>query len=66
MQNQRKARVDNVIGLLGVTHHPKNNKFQARITLDKRTQSLGYFKTPEAAHAAYVEAKRRLHEGCTI
>jgi len=66
LQNQRKARVDNTLGLLGVTHHPKNNKFQARITLDKKTQSLGYFKTPEEAHAAYLAAKRRLHEGCTI
>ena len=65
-QNQRKARVDNILGMLGVTHHPKNNTFQARITLNKKTQSLGYFKTPEEAHAAYLEAKRRLHAGCTI
>jgi hypothetical protein len=66
LQNQRKARVDNALGLLGVTRHSKNNKFQARITLDKKTHSLGYFKTAEEAHAAYVEAKRRLHAGCTI
>jgi len=66
LQNQRKAQADNLLGVLGVTHHPKNNKFQARITLDKKTRSLGYFKTAEEAHAAYIEAKRRLHEACTI
>lgn len=66
LQNQRRARSDNLLGLLGVTKHAKNNKFQARITLDKKTLSLGYFHTPDEAHAAYVEAKRRLHPGCTI
>jgi len=66
LQNQRKARVDNLLGLLGVTHHPKNNKFQARITLDKKTRSLGYFKTADEAHAAYLKAKRELHVGNTL
>ena len=27
---------------------------------------LGGYPTPELAHAAYVQAKRRLHEGCTL
>jgi hypothetical protein len=28
--------------------------------------ALGYFDTKDEAHAIYIEAKRRLHEGCTI
>lgn len=31
----------------------------------KRTH-LGLFKTIEQAEAAYLDAKRRLHEGCSI
>ena len=27
---------------------------------------LGSFPTPEAAHAAYLAAKRKLHAGCTL
>jgi hypothetical protein len=27
---------------------------------------LGYFKTPEEAHQAYVQAKRKHHHTCTI
>ncbi len=66
MENQRNAHRNNKTGLLGVTLHPKNRKYQARIQVDGRPQSLGYFQTPEEAHAAYLEAKRRLHDGCTI
>lgn len=66
LQNQRQAQSDNILGVLGVTRHAKNNKFQARITLNSKTRSLGYFHTAELAHAAYLEAKRRLHAGCTI
>lgn len=34
-------------------------------SLGKRVH-LGYFDTPELAHAAYLDAKRRLHAGCTL
>jgi len=66
IQNQRRAQADNILGVLGVTHHAKNNKFQARITVGGRTRSLGYFASAVEAHAAYLEAKRTLHAGCTI
>lgn len=39
---------------------------RAQVVVDGRAVYLGTFDTPEEAHAAYVEAKRRLHEGCTL
>jgi hypothetical protein len=27
---------------------------------------IGYFKDPQEAHEAYLEAKRRFHNSCTI
>jgi len=63
-QNMRKARSDNQVGLLGVSPNRKN--FQAEIRLNGRGYYLGTFRTPEAAHAAYLRAKRVLHSGCTI
>lgn len=27
---------------------------------------VGRYVSPELAHAAYLDAKRRMHEGCTI
>lgn len=69
-QNQRRARSDNKAGLLGVFHryHTKNSgeRFLAMISVDGRLKRIGLFPSAEEAHAAYVEAKRRLHEGCTI
>lgn len=63
-QNQRNARSDNQTGVLGV--HPVKGKFRASIRVNGKLKHLGYHNTPEAAHAAYLEAKRALHEGCTI
>lgn len=38
-----------------------SGKWRARITVDGRELHLGSFDTEEAAHAAYLAAKRRLH-----
>lgn len=64
-RNQTKARSDNhSSGYLGVQRN--HNGWQACITTDRKRKCLGTYKTPEDAHAAYVEAKRKLHDGCTI
>ena len=64
-QNQRKARLDNKSGFLGVSSSGK--RWQARISHPGGKDTyLGLFDTPELAHAAYLEAKRRLHPGGTI
>jgi hypothetical protein len=66
-QNQRKPRADNTTGYLGVSLDKRRGKFGARIRVpDGRYLFLGYFDAPDAAHAAYIHAKRRLHEGCTL
>jgi hypothetical protein len=63
-QNSRRAHRDNKTGLLGVM--TSQGKFRAQIRLDGKARHLGTFETPEAAHAAYLVAKRKLHPACTI
>ncbi|MEY3252440.1 MAG: hypothetical protein RL227_1413 [Pseudomonadota bacterium] len=65
-QNQRRAHSNNKTGLLGVSKHPRLELYLARIQASGKTVRLGYFKRADDAHAAYVEAKRKLHEGCTL
>ncbi len=64
-QNHRAARSDNKSGLLGVSNL-SSGKWRAAIHKSGKQFHLGSFDTPEAAHSAYLEAKRRLHPGCTI
>lgn len=64
LENQRRARSDNRTGLLGVSK--RYNGYQARIHVGGVSKHIGLFQTAEAAHAAYLKAKRELHAGCTI
>lgn len=64
-ENRRAAKQGTKTGVLGVSLHT-NGQYRARIRTDGRLLSLGLFDRVEDAHAAYVTAKRRLHEGCTI
>lgn len=54
-----KLRKDNTCGLKGVTRQYKN-RFAAQIQRNGRHMYLGYFKTAEEAHAAYVRAAKKL------
>ena len=65
-QNQRRTRSNTTSGFLGVTFNKRDSKFKAQIMLDGKSKYLGLFPTAELAHAAYLAAKRQLHEGCTI
>jgi hypothetical protein len=63
----RRATKKNKWGLLGVSKSVVRAKpWKAEITVNGAARHLGVFSSPEAAHAAYLEAKRRLHPGCTI
>lgn len=45
----------------GVGRCKKSGKFRARIVKNKKAFELGYYESPEAAHQAYVEAKKVIH-----
>lgn len=62
--NQHRAQ--GRAGMLGAVWTERTKNWRGVITRDDKQVHLGYFATPEEAHAAYLEAKRRLHEGCTI
>lgn len=65
LQNQRKAQPSNKsTGILGV--YPVGQRFMAKISIDNRCVSIGTYDTAEEAQKAYIDTKRRLHEGCTI
>lgn len=63
-QNLRKAKKHNQQGLLGVTKNRRG--FSARIRTNGVTKHLGTYRTIELAHAAYIQAKRNIHECCEI
>lgn len=62
-QNQRRPHSHGTTGFLGVTFHKAKGKFQAQIGTKGKHLYLGLFHTAELAHAAYLNAKRRIHEG---
>lgn len=64
-ENRRSSNIDSKTGVLGVTEF-KGGKYRARIRSKGILVSLGIFDTAEQAHAAYVDAKRKLHVGCTL
>lgn len=63
-QNRKRAARHSSSGVMGV--RARNGRWVAEIRVNGRAHRLGRFDTPEAAHAAYIEAKRRLHPGCTL
>lgn len=66
-QNLRSARGDTHSGVLGVHRTDKKSKpWCASIKVDGKERHIGNFETIEDASSAYIAAKRRLHEGCSI
>jgi hypothetical protein len=57
--NRRRPQ-QNTSGYKGVCFDPKCGKWKATIRKDGHTIYLGLFSTPQAAHAAYVAAARKL------
>jgi len=57
----RRRHRNNTSGFKGVTFHTARGRWHARITKDRCTESLGYFDSAVAAHAAYTEAAARMH-----
>lgn len=64
MQNQRRPRSNNKLGVQGV--YKVNTRFRSVLTTNGISKHLGYFDTPEEAHQVYVTAKRKQHNFGTI
>lgn len=65
-ENMRHARAHSKYGILGVGFDERKDMWRARITARGKEKFLGYFITATKAQQAYLSAKRKLHEGCTI
>lgn len=63
-QNLRRAKSTSKSGILGVKKY--RDRWTARIVVKGKEIHLGVFDTAGQASAAYLEAKRELHAGCTI
>jgi hypothetical protein len=61
-QNKRRPSRVNSTGFLGVSPS-KPDGFHAKIEVAGKKVWIGRFKSPEAAHQAYLEAKLKLHPG---
>lgn len=61
-QRNRKLTVRNTSGFKGVTWCKRTKKWLAQIRVNYKTVFLGYFITPELAHAAYIKAAEHYFE----
>lgn len=61
IQNLGGPRADNASGFIGVHFAKDRGAWRAGIRVNGKHHNLGYFNTPEAAHAAYLKAKHELH-----
>lgn len=60
-QNRAMNR-NNTSGFMGVYFNPQTGKWRAQINAEGKRWRLGNnFRAPEAAHAAYLAAKEKLH-----
>lgn len=66
VENRHRPRSDNRLGVMGVKPNWNKKKFVAYIRAGERRFHIGTYDTVEEAHRAYIETKRKLHEGCTI
>ena len=62
-QNKKSPNKNNKTGLLGVSLDGASGKYVAQIQTGSKKQHLGYFSEPKQAHAAYIHAKKRKHQG---
>ena len=65
-QNKTKPHSNNRSGYLGVSPNHSRNKWRVRIGVNNKYIHIGYYDSPESAYKAYLNAKRKYHEGCTI
>ena len=59
--NNSGPRKNNTSGFKGVSFFKPKQRWHARIMHEGQLHLLGYFNTPEAAHAAYARKAHELH-----
>lgn len=62
--NMRRARIDNKVGMLGVSM--RYGRYLAQIQVRGKKHWLGEFSSAEEASGAYIKAKRELHSHGTL
>lgn len=66
-QNQRAPSNVSSTGVLGVFKSTKKAKpYRVAVMLNRVHHHVGYYADINEARAAYTQAKRKLHAGCTI
>jgi hypothetical protein len=65
-ENKRAVGKQNTSGFLGAGWREDRQKWRGIITINGKQKHLGFFDTAEAAHKAYLTAKRELHQGNTL
>lgn len=65
-ENQKQAQKSSKTKLLGVCWHEQKKLFMASIRINGKVTFIGYYKTAEEGHQAYLNKKREAHKGCTI
>ena len=65
-QNRRKPSKNNKTGFLGVAFCKSTRRYRVQILVERKKIHVGRYDTPEAAHAAYLAAKRTYHSGNTL
>ena len=66
LQNQRVAKSNNKVGVLGVAGHKGKGKYRAAIRVGGKQMHLGLFDTVSAAEKAYLKAKQAYHTGTHV
>lgn len=65
-ENQTRPHIDNKHGILGASWIESRKSYYVSIQVRGKTRFLGLTRDPEDARNRYLEAKRKLHQGCTI
>lgn len=65
-QNRKLPNKNNKCGLIGARFVESKNKFVASIRIDGKSKHIGYFKSAELAHSAYISSKKEVHPFATF
>lgn len=65
-QNKVKAQTNSESGVRGVSLHKKTGLWRARICIDRKSKTLGYFKSISDAERCYLMHRREIHQFAAV